>query len=420
MMKKNKLLSSQIGFYFGSKMSSDKSSFNIAEYVEIDTQLNLSIFISSIRFVLNKTDTLRAFFKDTNGTPFQYFIKSDFNIDSIDLSQEVDVMHSALKLIKSDSMRPFSLDKPPLFRQMLIKKSERDFIWYFCSHHILIDGYGVTLFINEVADVYKKRLNGEKINYQVSTLYELIKEEVEYKASDLYREDKAFWQVILSSLPDPQSLSSSDISTGSAIRCTSDFPRGAYQNIDNPSWVAMTFTAVLIYLYLCTGKKHQVIGMPVMARTQLHSRNAITCKTNILPLDIYIEEEDNVHKLVVDVEKKIKKVLKHQSFRYEEMKSLRGVKNRNQLFNVIVNIIPFGSTVSFYKNKYSMIHNVCSGGAQDIVFNFRLAPEGSVLRMEADADSGLYDNHSLDQHCFAIKSHFQSLDVSLKGLSMTY
>ncbi|MEW7001220.1 hypothetical protein M5585_17590 [Serratia ureilytica] len=64
----------------------------------------------------------------------------------------------------------------------------------------------------------------------------------------------------------------------------------------------------------------------------------------------------------------------------------------------MVNIIPFEAAASFSSAQRSEIRNLRSGGAQDLVFNMRPDLDNQTLRLEIDADSGLYDAASLVRH----------------------
>ncbi len=142
----------------------------------------------------------------------------------------------------------------------------------------------------------------------------------------------------------------------------------------------------------------------MMARTDALTRQALTCKTNVVPLTLDIEDTASCRQLAQTIEHILKHLKKHQAFRYEEIKSLRSVASRSPLFNIVVNIIPFEAAASFAPAQRSEIRNLRSGGAQDLVFNMRPDLDNQTLRLEIDADSGLYDTASLVRHCRGIQT----------------
>ncbi|MGF6190992.1 AMP-binding protein [Serratia sp. 2723] len=405
-MKKNKLLDSQFGFYYGNKISNDKSIYNIAEYVEINHPLDIERMKHAIYFVISQTPTLHAMFSEDNGVPYQSTMACNTMVELVDLSLHDNSMAVALALIKEDVRHPFSLDTPPLFRQKILVLGENHFLWYFCSHHLLLDGYSAYLLIHQVAETYRNQILQPQSFSLTPTVEKLLKAESEYKKSADYQADKQFWQMTSASLPNPTTLARVNIPSGLTIRHVESFPCSAgifTLQTNQPSWLARTIAAVVVYLYFCTGENSQAIGIPMMARTEHLARQALACKTNVLPLALNIEETTTGLQLAHEIEHKLKQIKKHQAFRSEEIKSMRGNASHSPLFNIVVNIIPFEASASFSPSQRSIVRNIRSGSAQDLVFNLRPDIDSQTLRLESDADSGLYDRASLVRHSLAIQ-----------------
>lgn len=423
-MANNNLLDSQIGFYYGNKIGNDKSIYNIAEYVEINHPLDIARMKHAIHWVLSHIPTLHVLFAEHNGVPYQCSTVCSAAVELVDLLHHSDSMSAALALIEEDASRPFSLDTPPLFRQKILKLGENRFMWYFCSHHLLLDGYSTYLLIHHVAETYRNQPSQPPRFPLTPTLEKLLNAESEYKNSASYQADKQFWQTACSQLPAPATLAGTNMPSGLLIRhaesfrCSTSF---LSLQTNQPSWLARTIAAVMVYLYFCTGEHVQVIGIPMMARTGDLARQALTCQTNVLPLVLNIEETTSGMQLAYEVEHQLKQLKQHQTFRFDEIKILRGSASNSPLFNIVVNIIPFEASASFSPTQRSTVRNIRSGGAQDLVFNFRPDIDSQTLRLEIDADSGLYDRASLARHSLAVQKlcsllHNEQKDASVQQL----
>ncbi len=192
-MIKNKLLDPQVGFYYGNKVSNDKSIYNIAEYVEICHPLDITRMKDAIDWVFSQTPTLYTMFAEDNGVPYQCTTVCNAAMELVDLSHHGDSMAVALALMEEDAGQPFLLNTPPLFRQKILSLGENHFLWYFCSHHLLLDGYSAYLLIHQVAETYRNLpLQPQRLS-ETPTLDELLKAESEYKISAGYQADKQFW-----------------------------------------------------------------------------------------------------------------------------------------------------------------------------------------------------------------------------------
>ncbi|MEX0493719.1 AMP-binding protein [Raoultella terrigena] len=420
-MIKNKLLDSQSGFYYGSKISKNKSTYNIAEYVEIIHPIEIDRLKRAISIVISQNPTLNFGFAENNGIPYQYDSSCDFPLETLDLSHNDDSIFNAIMMMEQDAELPFSLSNPPLFRQKIIILGENHVLWYFCSHHILLDGYGTYLFIHQVAEAYRCQLSIQTDVTLLSAIDPLLRVESDYRESVNYKSDKQFWQSIVPRLPDPTTLARQNISSGRVIRYADSFacPTGLFSSEENqPSWLTELIATVMVYMYLCSGEKSQVIGIPMMARTGHLMRHALICKTNVLPLTLTLDENTTGRQLAYEIERELKQIKKHQDFRYEEIKNLRNHFNLSPLFNIVVNIIPFESVTSFSSEQHSLVRNLRSGNAHDLVFNIRPDIDNEMLRFEIDADSGLYDRASLIQHCQAIQKLYRSLHAKKGSTSL--
>lgn len=402
----NKLLDSQIGFYYGTKINSDKSVYNIAEYVEIKHSIDLSRLKRVIYQVMSNASTLNIHFYEEYGVPYQQPSTFNMILDTVDLSHREDQMTAAIGLMEEDASQPFTLDTPPLFRQKILVLSDTHLLWYFCSHHILLDGYSTYLLLHQIAATYRAMSERPKDIETTPTFAELIDAETTYRKSSEYQANLQFWQTTCTDLPYPATMALANTPSGRIIRHAEVYSYSSdifETKTNHPSWPAKIIAAIMVYMYLSSGDKNQVIGVPMIARGSHTARQALTCKTNVLPLALSIEEFSTGLQLAHDVERKIKKIKKHQLFRSEEIKILRGNGNHSQLFNVVVNIIPFEAAVSFDTQHRSVIHNVRSGSAQDLVFNLRPDIDNRTLRLEIDADSGLYNEEALAHHSSSVQ-----------------
>lgn len=104
-MSKHQLLDSQAGFYYGTKIGDDKSSYNIAEYVEINHTLDIARMKRVIHRVISQTPTLHVLFGEDNGTPYQYPVTANISVEWVDLSQRANNMATAIELMEADAKR---------------------------------------------------------------------------------------------------------------------------------------------------------------------------------------------------------------------------------------------------------------------------------------------------------------------------
>ncbi|WP_434524248.1 condensation domain-containing protein [Photorhabdus asymbiotica] len=288
-MGKNILLDSQSGFYYGSKENIQSSYYNIAEYIEISHALNITILKKAIGYVIDATPTLRIRFAEDNGIPFLEEVNTYSTVEVINLTHLKDNRVEAILMMEQDVTIDIDISSPPLYRHKIFTLGKTHFLWYFCTHHILLDGYSIYLFFHKVAEVYRSLVNGKLNSLGSPSISEIIESESKYKKSLRYSAAKDFWQTECSHIPFPTTLALKNSPQGRVIRhcatweCTDNFFK--FKNKE-PSWLSKMIAMVMIYMYLCSDEQKQSIGLPMMARADDVSRQTLICKTNTDDPDI--------------------------------------------------------------------------------------------------------------------------------------
>jgi amino acid adenylation domain-containing protein/non-ribosomal peptide synthase protein (TIGR01720 family) len=100
--------------------------------------------------------------------------------------------------------RGFNLSRPPLQRLTLIQMSERvsEFIWSY--HHLLLDGWSVSLILGEIITLYEAFCQGQKPQLEKSRPY---RDYIAWLKRQDQAEAEAFWRKALKGFTPPESLS---------------------------------------------------------------------------------------------------------------------------------------------------------------------------------------------------------------------
>ncbi|MNC74554.1 Dimodular nonribosomal peptide synthase [compost metagenome] len=82
----------------------------------------------------------------------------------------------------------------PLFAEALFKLDDEHFCWYQRIHHIVIDGFGVSLLVRRVAELYTALiLKSGKGSSPFGSITTMIKEDAVYRNSEVIEADRRFW-----------------------------------------------------------------------------------------------------------------------------------------------------------------------------------------------------------------------------------
>lgn len=134
------------------------------------SQVNTALFEESWNLLLERHTILRSSFEyETLGMPVQCVhqdIKLPFQIlDYSDLSEELQE-ETVSAFIAADLKQGIDLKKPPLMRINLLQIAEGSYKMVWTYHHILLDGWSISILMEELLQFYDQLLAGQKVVIQ--------------------------------------------------------------------------------------------------------------------------------------------------------------------------------------------------------------------------------------------------------------
>lgn len=382
---------------------------NIAEAVEICGPIKPEIFRRALHQVVAEAEQLRVCVVEENGKPRQVLRKvyaGDFPY--VDMSREADPRAAIQAWMIHEVTRPVDLRKDPLWISALLKASDDCYFWYQRAHHIVYDGYGGGLVARRLAELYTAYTRGEAPEPKVfCTVEAMVEAEGTYRNSDRFHRDREYWQQQLAQLPEAVTLSHSPRRHGlsSELRRSVGYlsAEAARQLAEFGKSTGASLPQVLIsliaaYYQRATGVRDLVFGMPVSGRINGALRNSVSVSANVVPIRVSFTAEMTAADLFVHVSRTVRSALRHQQYRYEDMRRDLGLVGQGQ--NVAwlgVNIEPFDYRLSF-DGAATLSHNVSNSSAEDLMVFVYDRGTDADLRFDLDANPALYDVAELDEH----------------------
>jgi amino acid adenylation domain-containing protein len=144
--------------WFIDQFEPDTSLYNMPASMRLAGHLDLDALRQAFSEVVRRHEILRTVFADVDGTPVQLIQPAaPLMLPVIDLSRLADADREAelVRLTAQESQRPFDLSRGPLFRINLLKLSEDEHIILLTMHHIVSDGWSMSVLVREVAALYQ-------------------------------------------------------------------------------------------------------------------------------------------------------------------------------------------------------------------------------------------------------------------------
>jgi enterobactin synthetase component F len=409
------------------------ANLNIAEAVEISGPVIPEIFRRALEQVVAEAEELRVCIAERDGRPQQVLrptYPGDFPF--LDMSRKADPREASFAWMSKELQRPVDLARDPLWVSALLKTDERTYFWYQRAHHIVFDGYGGGLTARRLADVYTAYARGEEPEPNCfCTVEEMVKAEANYRNSERWRRDREYWHQQLAQLPTTFTLSRSQRHYGLSNQLRRSV---GYFSADTARQLAelgktaeaslpqVLVSLIVAYYQRATNVEDLVVGMPVSGRLKSELRRSLSVSANVVPIRIRFTAEMTAIDLFRQVSQVVRQALRHQQYRYEDLRRDFGLLGQNQnLAWLGVNIEPFDYRLSF-DGATSASHNLSNSSAEDLMIFVYDRGTDTGLRFDLDANPSLYSEAELDEHrrrlCLLVdqvlthpKAPLRSLDV---------
>ena len=397
----------QRGLWIATQIAPKNSVFNLAEIIEIPGQINASLLVAALRQVTLEADTLRVSIVETPEGPRQLIRPTypwDFPV--LDVSDQADPTAAAEAWMRAELTQPVDLAEDRLWSCALFRVAPDRWFWYHRAHHIMLDGFGGGLIVRRVAELYSSLSAGrEPTPPRFGSLESLISADRDYRSSERFARDRAFWVDYLAKLPPAMSLAKRRVPSGGGLlrrSATVDAEQARTLRKIAKSLGAsppqLLIAIVASYYHLATGANDLVMGMPVTGRPSAALRAIPGMAANAVALRLGIEPNMSFGALVTETGRTLLRGLRHQQFRYEELRRELGLFGADQQVSWLgVNIEPFDYALDFACYGAST-RNLSNGTIEDLMIFIYDRSDDRGLRIDFDANPMLYNSEDLALH----------------------
>lgn len=343
------LTHAQKRIWYMDKVNLNSPLHNIGGCLKINGSINVEKMIHAINLVVQNNEGLRLRFKERNGLPFQYVYNYEKeNIDFMDFSNfeipRVEHEKWSVNIFKEN----FLLEDNQLYYFSIYKISEKEWGLLLKIHHIISDGWSISVIEKQVCEVYSKLINDIEVRFSESNSYlDVITEEKNYFNSKRYISNKNFWNEKFNRLSEEFLYSTTGSLKGKrkSFNIDSGLAEEIYKFTQNNQWSLNTFfiSIILIYLNKITNEKDLVIGTPVFNRSSKTDKNTIGMFTSTVPLRFELDSEFHIERLIKAVNRELKLCFVNQKYPYDMLIRDLGINQKgfDSLFKLSVNYYNF-------------------------------------------------------------------------------
>lgn len=401
------LSTTQQGIWFGQLLYSGSPLYNTAECLEIKGSLDPVLFERALGQMVGEAETLNLRFTPSGTQPMQ-FLDPDlpWQLQHLDFSMAVDPQQAARDWMQRDLKCAIDPKADKLFSQALIRLTPDCHYWYQRIHHIAIDGYGTSLLMRRLAEIYTAFHQGKSAPPNpFGPLQTWLAEDSAYQTSEQRQGDRTYWLASLEGAPEPASFSDRLAPiAASSLRQEGELSSEAFLALQSvarqlkASWPDFLLAVTAVYLHRVTGERDVLLGVPMMGRLGSAAIRIPAMVMNIVPLRVSVSPEVQFVEIVKQIGARLREISSHHRYRYEQLRrDLQRARGDRRLFGPVVNIMPFDQTF-YFSDAIGRVRNISPGPVEDIAFNIRTQAGGQALKIALDGNPAAYSRDDLAQH----------------------
>jgi amino acid adenylation domain-containing protein len=326
--------SAQQRLWFLDQIEPGNVAYNLPRVFRILGKVDAAALASAINALIVRQDGLRTVFLSLDGEPRQSILPAiDIEMPVIDLGElpEDQREQKALRIATEEAGKPFSLTTGPLLRVKLVRLAAEEHILVLVMHHIVTDGWSMSIFFRELAALYQAHADGHSPDLPELTIHfrDFASWQTEQEDSALLQPQINYWNKKLGGAT-------------AALDIPTDHPRPAIQTAKGASehffieedtteklkclsqsegatLFMVLLAAFQAFLWRYTSQDTILVGTPVAGRNELELENLIGFFVNTLVLRADISSEMTFRELLKQVRATSIEAIANQDVPFERL-----------------------------------------------------------------------------------------------------
>ena len=343
----------QTRLWFIDRLEPGSDAYNVPMAVRLKGPLKLMALQHSLNRIVRRHEALRTTIAFADGNLTQVIapeMKVSLKLVNLRGMPETDREVQTRNLIEEESQRAFDLERGPLLRCKLIILDEQEHVLVVVMHHVISDGWSLSVFFNELGLFYNALAMGKTrvalpelpVQYADYAVWQR-----EWMRGEKLEQEVAYWKARLKDAPTTLEMPRDHaVENESKSRCAQQMmvlPKelaDSIQTLGRREGIT-PFMALMSGLSLAlskwTGQTDMVIGTVVGGRHHREIENLVGCFMNFVPVRTKIDEAKTARETLLAMKSSLIEMQAHQECPFEKIVEALNPDRKpsqNPLYNV--------------------------------------------------------------------------------------
>lgn len=360
--------------------------YHVPGFVNISTGANIELVKKVFEYLTQRHDALRSCFKKGDNEPYQLILdRLDIPISVVKLHgkamNDPEVTAAASKFV----MEPFDLENGPLIKVQVIELSENKFVLGYCLHHIISDGWSITVLQKELTATFNSLHRGETPNlpplsvqfsdFAIWQRKVLTKEKLAEKIKH-WKDHLSGYEDINMPLdfPRPDALSGNGDRELFTINSAKASWIRDYCKSSNVTLFSLLLSLVYGLLNKYSRQNDICVGMPIANRNQKEIEHMIGFFANTIINRVQLNNDTTLEELIRISQKELLRSQDYQDVPFSKVVDAvqpPRVASKTPIFQVLVNYVNFNNQkVDVSSDRQGTVNYEYNSSKFDLNFTF--------------------------------------------------
>ncbi|GAB1543386.1 hypothetical protein NUACC21_60600 [Scytonema sp. NUACC21] len=405
------------------QMGDDSSlAYNLTTTLQLRGPFQLQAMRQALQQVIDRHEALRTTISSQGD--FQQvlpFLKIDVPLIDLSTGDRCERESKVAAWFTKESQEPFALTQGPLLRCHILKLEEQLHLLVLTAHHMIIDGWSISVLLQEVGAFYSAQCQGSVYQQEPPLQFrEYIEWQMEQSQSaDMLKHENYWLGQFADSIPVlelPCDNLRPSVKTYKGARASLKLEANLYDSLKKFSrqkGYTLFMTLLATYMTLLqrlTNQNDILIGVPVAGRSLKGCESMVGYCTNILPIHISLEGSPAFSEYLSTVKRVLFDAYEHQDYPFARLLNqlnLRRDASSSPLVTATFNLDRPLAVPKMFGLELELVSPPINYSHFDISLN--VIESNSELLLQMDYSTDLFDASTINR----MLEQFQTLLESI-------